>query len=88
MEIYHNPRCTQSRAGLQYLEENGYHGEVRNYMKDGITEEEIRMILEKSGLSAFDLVRTNDSLYKERYKGQKLSQDQWSAILSENPRLL
>ncbi|MGV8140038.1 MAG: polyphosphate kinase 1 [Mangrovibacterium sp.] len=88
MEIYHNPRCTQSRAGLQYLEENGYHVEVRDYMKNGITEEEIRMILGKSGLSAFDLVRTNDSLYKERYKGQKLSQDQWIAILSENPRLL
>lgn len=88
MEIYHNPRCSQSRAGLQYLEENGYHVEVRNYLKDGITEKEIRMIMEKSGMSAFELVRTNDLLYKEKYKDQKLSQDQWVTTLSENPRLL
>ena len=72
MEIYHNPRCSQSRAGLQYLEENGYQVEVKNYMADGITEEEIRSIMTKTGMPAFNLVRTNDPLYKEKYKDQKL----------------
>jgi polyphosphate kinase len=88
MEIYHNPRCAQSRAGLQYLEENGYQVEVKNYMKNGITEEEIRMIMGKTGMSAFNLVRTNDKLYKEKYKDQELIESQWVTILSENPRLL
>jgi polyphosphate kinase len=88
MEIYHNPRCAQSRAGLQYLEENGYQVKVKNYMKDGISEEEIRTVMEKTGMSAFSLVRTNDKLYKEKYKDQKLNESQWVIILSENPRLL
>lgn len=88
MEIYHNPRCSQSRAGLQYLEENGYQVEVKNYMKDGITEQEIRSIMVKTGMSAFELVRKNDILYKEKYKDQKMNENQWVTILSENPRLL
>jgi len=88
MEIYHHPRCSKSRAGLQYLEENGYQVEVKNYMKDGITEEEIRSIMTKTGMPAFGLVRENDALYKEKFRDQPISEEQWVKILSENPRLL
>jgi len=88
MQIYHNPRCSKSRAGLQYLEENGYEVEVKNYMKDGLTREEIMCIMEKTHLSAFDLVRINEELYRKEYKNKDISEDQWITILVENPRLL
>ncbi|MGE4587247.1 MAG: polyphosphate kinase 1 [Mangrovibacterium sp.] len=88
MEIYHNPRCSKSRAGLQYLQENGYQVRIINYMKEGITENEIRSIIGKTGLSAYELVRTQETLYKETYHKLSPDDDRWVRILAENPRLL
>lgn len=88
MKIYHNPRCSKSRAGLKYLEENGYHIEVKNYMTDGITPAEIKTILSKTGMSVMELVRTHEELYKKEYKGKEFSDEEWMKILSENPRLM
>jgi len=88
MKIYHSPRCAKSRAGLQFLEENGYSTEVVNYIKDGISETEIRTIMKLTGMSAFDLVRTREQLYRKEYKDKNLTDDEWVSILSANPRLL
>ena len=88
MKIYHNPRCSKSRAGLLFLEENGYDTEVINYMKDGISEEEIRSIIEMTGLSAFELVRTQEDLYIKTYKDKELTEEEWIKVISENPNLL
>lgn len=88
MKIYHNPRCSKSRAGLKYLEENGYKVDVINYLNDGISQDEIRTIIKKSGLTPIQLVRTQEELYRKEYKGKEISDDQWIEILAENPRLL
>lgn len=88
MKIYHNPRCSKSRAGLKYLEENGYKIDVKNYLKDGITPDEIKDIMKKTGMPAIDLVRTHEDLYKKEYKGKVLSDDEWVEILAAQPRLL
>ena len=88
MQIYHNPRCKTSREGLKYLEERGYEIQVVNYMQDGISVDELRTILKKSRLSVDDLIRKQEQLYKDEYKGKELSQEEWLTILSENPKLL
>ncbi len=88
MKIYHNPRCSKSRAGLQFLEENGYQAEVINYLKDGISEDEIRTIIDLTGMSAFDLLRTQEELFRTEYKDKNLSEDEWISVLSANPKLL
>lgn len=88
MIIYHNPRCAKSRAGLQYLEEKGYEIEVRKYLSDGITVDQLKEIIEKTGEDAFHFVRTNEPEYISKYKGKKLTNDQWIKILAENPKLL
>jgi len=88
MIIYHNPRCTKSRAGLQYLESKGYDIEIRKYLNDGITETELLGIIEKTGKDAFSLVRTQEKDYIDMYKGKSLTNDQWIKILVKNPKLL
>jgi polyphosphate kinase len=88
MKIYHNPRCAKSREGLKYLEERGYEIQVVNYMKDGISVDELRNILKRTRLSVDDLIRKQEQLYKERYKGKEMTEDEWLTVLSENPRLL
>jgi polyphosphate kinase len=88
MIIYHNPRCAKSRAGLQYLEEKGYEIEVRKYLNDGITGDQLKEIIEKTGKDAFHFVRTNEPDYIAKYKGKKLTNEQWIKVLTENPKLL
>ena len=88
MKIYHNPRCSKSRAGLQYLEEKGYDIEIIKYLTEGITEKELNQIIEKTQKSAFNFVRTQEADYKTNYKGKKISEKEWIKILVENPKLL
>lgn len=88
MKIYHNPRCAKSRSGLKYLEEKGYTVEIRKYITDQLTEEELKEVIAMTGKHPFDLVRTHEQLYKDNYEGKDFSDDEWIKILTENPRLL
>ncbi len=88
MKIYHNPRCSKSREGLKFIEEKGFDVEVVDYMKNGISAREIKDFLDKSGLNVADIIRTTEALFKEQYKGKQLTDDEWIAVLVENPRLI
>ena len=88
LKIYHNPRCRKSREGLEYLSGKAGNFEVVDYIKNGINESEIRDILEKMGVSASNLVRTQEDYYKKELKGKDISDNEWITILSGNPRLL
>ena len=39
-------------------------------------------------MKAEDIVRKGETLYKEKYKGKKISETEWIKILSENPILI
>lgn len=88
MQIYHNPRCAKSRAGLQYLEEKGYDIEIRKYITEGLSETELKEIIGKTGKKPFFFVRTQEKEYIEKYKGNEFTDDEWFKILAENPKLL
>lgn len=88
MKIYHNPRCSKSRKGLQYLEDKGCNFEVVKYLEEGINEEKLAELIAKTGKKPFDFVRQHEQLYKDEYKGKTLSDEEWLKALVENPRLL
>ncbi|MBN2636514.1 MAG: polyphosphate kinase 1 [Prolixibacteraceae bacterium] len=88
MKIYHNPRCAKSRAGLKYLEEQGYDIEVKKYLVDGITESELQKIVKKSGKNPFYFIRTQEKEFINNYRGKTLTDEEWIKILVDNPRLL
>ncbi|MEI8115024.1 MAG: polyphosphate kinase 1 [Bacteroidia bacterium] len=88
MKIYHNPRCSKSREALKFLEEKGFEIEVIDYIKNGITAHEIKDFLHKSGLKIADIIRTNEALYKEKYKDKEFTKEEWISILIENPKLI
>ncbi|GAB1451164.1 polyphosphate kinase 1 [Draconibacterium sp.] len=88
MKIYHNPRCSKSRAGLQYLEEKGFDIEIIKYITDGISVSELKEIIAKTGKKPLDLVRTHEKDFIENYRGKELTDDEWIKILVENPHLL
>lgn len=88
MKIYHNPRCSKSRNGLNYLNEKGYDFEIVKYLDEGISEEELSDIISKTGKKPFDFVRTHETLFKTEYKGKEYSDKEWIKILVKNPKLL
>jgi arsenate reductase (glutaredoxin) len=88
MKIYHNPRCSKSRKGLQFLEDKGCEFETIKYLQKGIDAKELSELIAKTGKKPFDFVRQHEKDYKDLYKGKTISDDEWIKILVENPKLL
>lgn len=88
LKIYHNPRCSKSRNGLKYLVDNNIDHEIIEYLKLDFSANDIKDLVNKTGLKPIELVRTHEDLYKKKFKGKDISDDEWFTILSENPKLL
>ena len=86
--IYHNPRCSKSRQTLGYLKESGESLKIKEYLKDPITASELQDILSKLGIRSQDIIRRNEKLYKELFKGKDLTESQWVQVLVEHPILI
>ncbi len=88
IKIYHNPRCRKSREGLAILKGSGKQFEVINYLEDVPTKSEIKEILKLLKINAIDLVRKNETIWKENYKNKILSEDDLIAAFMEHPKLI
>lgn len=88
LTIYHNPRCSKSRQALELLTERGIEPEVVEYLKTPLTEAELKALLGKLGLRPGELLRTSEEVFKEKYKGKYLSDDQCLKALVEDPILM
>jgi len=87
--IYHNPRCSKSRASLEMLESKGIKAEIVRYLDSPPSGTELKEILAKLGLQAEQIVRKGESLYKELGLHEKtLSNDEWIETLVANPKLI
>jgi arsenate reductase len=88
IKIYHNPRCTKSRHGLALLEESGKEFEVVKYLDTIPTKEELTSIVQKLGFSPIELVRKNEAIWKENFKGKELSNDEIIEAMIQYPKLI
>jgi arsenate reductase len=64
IQIYHNPRCSKSRATLALLEANGHAPEVIEYLKTPPDARTIRELVEKLGMKSHELLRKGESEYQ------------------------
>ena len=87
IEIWHNSRCSKSRAGLKYLEEKGIDFKVKEYLKDNITIDELKSILEKLNMRPSELIRKKEAIYKE-LKLKDATEDELIQAMVENPKLI
>ena len=62
--IYHNPRCSKSRATLALLESRGVDVDVIEYLKTPPDAAELAGLLEKLGIPARDLVRKGEKVFR------------------------
>jgi arsenate reductase (glutaredoxin) len=86
--IYHNPRCKKSRAGLQYLKERTGDIKIIEYLKNPLTEEELKELLTKLNKKPLEMIRTQEAVYKQNFKGKDFTDDEWIKIMVENPKLI
>lgn len=63
--IWHNPRCSKSRATLELLEQRGIKPEVVHYLESPPEEEELDRVLRLLGMEPRDLMRRKESVYRE-----------------------
>ncbi len=88
IKIYHNNRCSKSRCGIQALEESGKQFEVVKYLEDVPSEVELKHIIKLLGITPIELVRKNESIWKENFKGKTLSDDAIIEAMVANPKLI
>ena len=89
IEIFHNPRCSKSRATLALLEERGLEPKIRLYLEAPPDAAELRSILGRLGITARELLRKGEAEYRELgLADATLSEESLIASLCANPRLI
>jgi len=88
MKIYHNPRCSKSRETLSILNKKNVKVDIIEYLKTPLKKVDIQNIITMLGTSAFNLIRKQEKVFKERYKGKNLSEAEWTTVLHQNPILI
>lgn len=89
LEIWHNPRCSKSRATLALIQAAGVDHVVRRYLENPPTIRELDEALGRLGLEPSELVRPMESVAKALGIGKRnLSHDEWLRLLVDNPTLI
>lgn len=88
IKIFHNNRCSKSRCGLEILENSGKEFEVVKYLEDIPTETELKAIINLLNITPIQLVRKNEKVWKEEFKGKELSDAQVIKAMVDNPKLI
>jgi len=88
VKIWHNPRCSKSREAMSILEENSCKSDVVEYLENTPDTTEIKTTLGMLGLSARELMRTKEDVYKELNLESENSEDKLIDAMVKNPILI
>lgn len=88
--IYHNPRCSKSRATLQLLNDRGLEPEIIQYLQTPPSADELAEMLKLLGKSATDIIRFAEPAAKELGLSPQDPRGarEWLDILAATPKLL
>ena len=87
--LYHNPRCSKSRAAVALLEEHGRSFDTVLYLETPPSAEVLRALLSKLGLTARQLLRTGEDEYAELgLSDSTLSEETLIDAMAKHPRLI
>ena len=64
VRIYHNNRCSKSRATLALLEGHGGKVEVIDYLDNPPSADELAVLLKQLGMTPRELLRTGETEYR------------------------
>lgn len=64
-KIYHNPRCSKSRATLALLEERGIAVDIVEYLKNPPSATTVYDLLSRLEMDPADILRTGEPAFRE-----------------------
>lgn len=89
LTLYHNPRCSKSRAALELLEAHGLTPNIVRYLETPPSVEQLRELLSKLGLPARQLLRSGEEEYKAlNLADTSLSEEQLLSAMAAHPKLI
>ena len=88
IKIYHNQRCTKSRQTLALLEKETTDFKIIEYLKNPLSFDEIKEIIEKLAIKPIDLVRKNEQIWKDNYKGKEMTDVEIIKVIEGNPKII
>ena len=88
IELWHNPRCSKSRAALKLLEDAGVTPNVRRYLDTPPTPAEISDLLVKLDKPAIALVRTGEPEFKAAGLTKDVSEQTLIEAMAHFPKLI
>jgi arsenate reductase len=87
--LYHNPRCSKSRAALELLRAQGHEPHIIEYLKEPPSEKELAAILKLLGLKPRELMRSKEAEYRQKNLADPALKDKdLIRALHEHPRLI
>ena len=88
IKIYHNPRCSKSRQGLQLLEDSKQEFVIIKYLDNPLSKAQLLEIIKLLDIKPLELVRKNEAIWKENYKTKTLTDNQIIDALVAHPKLI
>ena len=87
--LYHNPRCSKSRAALEFLAERNITPKVVHYLEQPLSEQQLSNLLVKLQLSARELMRKGEDQYQTlNLANPELSEAELVAAMAAHPKLI
>lgn len=86
--IWHNPKCSKSREALSIIEESGCEKEIIKYLETNPDNNQIRSILKMLGLSARELMRVKEDIYKELNLKEEQDEEKLLEAMAAHPKLI
>ncbi len=87
IEIWHNSRCSKSRAALNYLQEKNCDFTIKEYLKENPKKDELEAILKKLNKKPSEVIRKKEALFKELNLKDASEEDLLEAMV-QNPKLI
>jgi arsenate reductase len=89
MELWHNPKCSKSRAAKAILDEHGVEYVERRYLEDPPDVETLDRVLIWLGKEPWDITRMGEARAKElSLIEQPHDRAGWLSLLAANPILI
>ncbi|MBN2907111.1 MAG: arsenate reductase (glutaredoxin) [Rhodobacteraceae bacterium] len=86
--IWHNPRCSKSRAALALIEGRGITPVVRRYLEDAPSLDELRALRDMLGVGAVAMMRTGDKAFRDLGLSKTDSDAVLLAAMADHPALI
>ncbi len=88
LTLWHNPRCSKSRAALALLQERGITPGIRLYLSEPPTVEELEILRRQLNAPVITFTRTGESIFKELGLTRTSTDASLIAVIVRHPILL